>query len=472
MTLTTTARPATDLGFLLHKNPVRLHEKELPFGVARVVYPEAGDERCTAALLVDVDPVELVRRQSRGAKGRGRRAPSFSLAQYVNDRPYAASSFLAVAIGQMFGTALTGRSRERPDLAEQALPFAVHLPVLPCRGGESLLRDVLEPLGYEVEAHPIPLDPAFPDWGDSRYVDLHLQGTVRLRDLLEHLFVLLPVFDDDKHYWVGDAEVDKLLRRGGDWLAAHPKRELITRRYLRHDRRLTRDALSRLAAADDSPDDPDATLAAGDAEEAAVEKPVSLNQQRLATVVDALRAAGARRVADLGCGEGQLLRALLKEPWVERAVGVDASWRALEVAARRMRMHDMPPRQRERVELWQGALTYRDKRLRGFDAAAVVEVVEHLDPPRLTAFELALFGDARPATVVVTTPNVEYNALFDGLPAGRLRHRDHRFEWTRAELAAWADGVAARHGYQVAYAPIGPVDPERGSPTQMAVFSR
>ena len=479
LTLTTTARPATDLGFLLHKNPARVHEKELSFGIARVVYPEATDERCTAALMVDVDPVELVRgRPGSGGRGGGggggRGGPALSLAQYVNDRPYAASSFLSVAIAKLFGTAMTGRSKDRPELADQALPFEVHLPVLPCRGGEPLLRSVLEPLGYTVEAQPIPLDAAFPDWGDSRYVDVRLTATLRLRDLLEHLFVLLPVFDGDKHYWVGDAEVDKLLRRGGEWLAQHPERELIARRYLRHDRRLTRDALARLVEADDSVADPDADLAAGDAEEAAVEaaKAPTLNEQRLAAVVEALQDAGARRIVDLGCGPGQLLRALLKEDWVEQVVGVDVAWRSLEVATRRLRLHDMPPRQRARVELRQGALTYRDKSLRGFDAAAVVEVVEHLDPPRLDAFEQALFGDARPPTVVVTTPNVEYNALFEGLAAGTLRHRDHRFEWTRAELASWAEGVAGRNGYRVSYVPVGPVDEVRGAPTQMAVFRR
>ena len=202
------------------------------------------------------------------------------------------------------------------------------------------------------------------------------------------------------------------------------------------------------------------------------EQAPSLNDQRLAAVVGALRDGGARRIVDLGCGEGKLLAALLHESWVEHVVGVDVAWRSLEVAARRLHLEDMAPRQRARVELLQGALTYRDKRLRGFDAAAVVEVVEHLDPPRLDAFEQALFGDARPASVVVTTPNIEYNALFEGLPAGSLRHRDHRFEWTRAELAGWADGVAGRNGYQVELAPIGPVDDRLGSPTQMAVFHR
>jgi 3' terminal RNA ribose 2'-O-methyltransferase Hen1 len=483
LTITSTTAPASDLGFLLHKNPARVHERELAFGVARVCYPEATDERCTAALVVDVDPVGLVRGKADTGGTGGRRGNdrqrAFTLAQYVNDRPYAASSFLSVAIAKVFGTAMTGRCDARPELAAAPLPLAAHLPVVPCRGGAGLLRSLFEPLGYTVEAEPIPLDPAFPDWGDSRYHNVTLTGEVRVKDLLEHLFVLLPVLDDTKHYWVGADEVDKLLRRGGDWLAAHPDRDLITRRYLRHDRRLTRDLLGRLLAADDGvggtipdADDPDRLRAARDDEEAAVERPVRLNDQRMAAVVAALREAGARSIVDLGCGAGNLVRALLAEPWVTRVVGVDTSWRALEIAARRLRMHEMAPRQRERVDLWQGALTYRDRRLEGFDAATLVEVVEHLDPPRLDAFEHVVFGAARPATVVLTTPNVEYNALFPGLGAGRLRHRDHRFEWTRSELDAWSDGVADRHGYRVERRPVGPEDPDRGAPTQMAVFRR
>ena len=467
LTITSTVPPATDLGYLLHKNPASLHERELSFGVARVVYPEAADDRCTAALIVDVDPVGLVR----GTKG-ARRPNPFSLSQYVNDRPYAASSFLAVALNRMFGTAMTGRSKDRPDLAMQPLDLEVHLPVLPARGGEALVCRLFEPLGYTVTSAEIPLDAAIPEWGTSRYLDVRLAGRVQLKDLLEHLFVLLPVLDDDKHYWVGDDEVEKLLRRGGQWLLGHPERNLITRRYLRHDRRLTTDALAQLAAADDLGSDPDDVAEDHDTEEAEVERPVRLNDQRLSAVTEALRAADARRIVDLGCGPGALLRALLKEQWVERVVGVDASWRALEIAARRLRLEEMPPRQRARIDLWQGALTYRDKRLSEFDAAAVVEVIEHLDQPRLGAFERVLFAEARPATVVVTTPNVEYNVLFDGLPEGRLRHRDHRFEWTRAEFAAWSDGVAAAHGYQVTRSGIGPVDDAHGTPTQMAVFRR
>jgi 3' terminal RNA ribose 2'-O-methyltransferase Hen1 len=450
--------PATDLGFLLHKNPARVQRFDLSFGRAHVFYPEANADRCTAALLLDVDPVGLVRRPGEAA-----------LAQYVSDRPYVASSFLSVAIGQVYGTALAGRSRERAELVDRALPLEAKLAVVPCRGGEELLRRLFEPLGYALGARRHPLDERFPEWGESPYFTVVLRAETRLRDLLAHLYVLVPVLDDEKHYWVGEDEVEKLLRHGEGWLAAHPERDLIARRYLKRRRGLVDAALARLS--DDAPD-PDAAKEARDDEEQAVERPMGLHEQRIGAVVAALRASGARRVLDLGCGEGRLLQALLADQAFAEVVGVDASHRALERAADRLHLDRLAPAQRERVKLLHGALTYRDKRLVGYDAAAVVEVVEHLDPPRLAAFERVLFEHARPDTVVLTTPNREYNVRFPTLPAGRLRHRDHRFEWTRAELRAWAESAAARFGYSVHFQPIGPEDPEVGAPSQMAVFGR
>ena len=460
LTLTTTHRPATDLGFVLRKNPANVRSVELPFGTAHVFYPQADDDRCTVALTVDVDPVGLVR------SGKGRSGDGASLRQYVNDRPYAASSFLSVAIAKLFGSAMAGTPGDRPDLVGVPLPLEAWVPVTPARGGPELVERLFAPLGYTVTATPLPLDPSLPDAGDSRYVDLRLSADVAVADLLTHLYVLLPVLDDDKHYWVGEDEVEKLLRRGEGWLSDHPERDLITRRYLGHRRHLTSDALERLlgeAEADDEPDDP---------QEEAVEAPVRLNDLRIDAVVQALASSGAHRVLDLGCGDGKLLKALVAERQFTEIVGVDVSIRALTTAARRLHLDQVPEHQKDRVQLRQGALTYRDRRNAGYDAAAVVEVIEHLDPERLDAFEQALFGAARPETVVVTTPNVEHNVRYEGLPEGQHRHHDHRFEWTRAEFETWAAGIAERQGYAVTHSAIGPGDAEVGPPTQMAVFRR
>ncbi|MGW1595466.1 3' terminal RNA ribose 2'-O-methyltransferase Hen1 [Streptomyces sp. NPDC002343] len=480
----TAARPATDLGYLLHKHPDKAQRFSTSYGTAHVFYPEANAERCTAALLLEIDPVALVRR-GRG-KGRGG-APDAALAQYVNDRPYAASSLLAVALGNVFSSALRGVCAARPERAAAPLPLRVEVPALPARGGPDLVRRLFEPLGWTSAAggadraedapfaDPVPLDTAFPEWGDSRYVRLLLESErLTLAEALRHLYVLLPVLDDAKHYWVSADEVDKLLRAGEGWLAGHPERQLITNRYLSRRWSLTRQArerleLVRLAEADDSEVE-DIDNAVAD-ETGTEEKPTPLAVQRREAILAALGTAGAGRVLDLGCGEGHLVRALLKDARFTEIVGVDVSQRALAIAARRLKLDRMGERQAARVTLLQGSLAYTDRRLKGYDAAVLSEVVEHVDPPRLPALEYAVFGHARPRTVVVTTPNVEYNVRWESLPAGHVRHGDHRFEWTREEFRAWAATVAERHGYEVGFTPVGPDDPEVGPPTQMAIFT-
>jgi 3' terminal RNA ribose 2'-O-methyltransferase Hen1 len=461
LTITTTHQPATDLGYLLAKNPARLHSFELAFGRTHVFYPEAGEQRCTIALLLDIDPVGLVRGRGQG---------SGLLDQYVNDRPYVASSFLSVAIAEVFGSALNGRSRERPELAATPIPLEATLPALLARGGADVVRRLFAPLGYTLEIAEHPLDPQFPEWGASRVVSLTLRGTIRLADLLTHLYVLVPVLDATKHYYFGEDEIEKLLRRGEGWLALHPERELITGRYLKRPP-LVRAALERLVAEEEPAAIEEATEETTEPSPAE-QRRQSLHQQRLAAVLEQLRQSGARSVLDLGCGEGRLLRLLLAERQFERILGMDAAYRALETARDRLRLDRLPPAQAQRLMLIQGSLLYRDARLSGFDAAAVVEVIEHLDPARLAAFERVVFEFARPSTVVLTTPNAEYNVRFPTLTAGTFRHADHRFEWSRAEFQAWAERVAIAHGYQMAISPVGPADPEVGAPSQLAVFSR
>jgi 3' terminal RNA ribose 2'-O-methyltransferase Hen1 len=424
LTIRTTHRPASDLGYLLHKNPARVQTFDLSFGRGIVFYPEASNEACTAALLLDVDSVGLVRGRSREDTG--------PLAQYVNDRPYVASSFLSVAIGRVLGSAMAGRSTERPELADAAIPLQARIAVLACRGGEDLLRRLFEPLGYVVLAEELPLDPAFPDWGASRYFSVTLDRECRVRDLLTHLYVLVPVLDDQKHYFVGLEELEKLLKHGEGWLDTHPERDTIVRRYLKYRRDLVREAIGRLLAEEAPETDGVPRSSVRDAEENTLERPLRLNEQRLSAVAEAMKGGGARRVLDLGCGEGRLLHLLLQERQFDDIVGMDVSYRTLQFAADRLGLERLAPTQRRRISLIHGSLVYRDARLSGFDAAALVEVIEHLDPARLATCERVVFEFARPSCVVVTTPNAEYNVHWPTLPAGQFRHKDHRFEWTRA----------------------------------------
>ena len=462
LTITTTHRPATDLGYLLHKHPERFQSHDLAFGKAHVFYPEATVERCTACLLLDVDPVGLVR---------GKGVEDGLLDQYVNDRPYAASSFLSVAISQVLGSALQGRCKDKPELASTPIPLSSRIDVLPVRGGDRFLRAVFEPLGYAIESERHPLDDRFPEWGESPYFSVTVSKETTLSELLTHLYVLVPVFDNRKHYFVGDDEMEKLLAKGEGWLASHPEREEITRRYLKSQPSLYRQALARLVP-EEQPAEAEEGGRPVDRFEDGLERPLSLNEQRVGSVLASVRASGAKRVLDLGCGEGKLLRELLKDKQFDEVVGMDVSVRSLENARDRLKLDLMPEKQAARLKLIHGSLMYRDRRLEGFGAAAVVEVVEHLDPPRLAAFERVLFEFARPGTVVVTTPNREYNVTWENVGAERFRHPDHRFEWTRQEFQTWAEGIAKRFGYSVRFLPVGPVDEALGPPTQMAILER
>ncbi len=464
LTITTTHTPATDLGFLLHKHPDRAQSFDLSVGTAHVFYPEATEERCTVALLLEVDALEL-------ARGSGRSTMSdFTLGQYVNDRPYAASSLLASAMKRVFSTAAAGTLKSNQALADSAIPLEIRIPALPCRGSSDFARELFEPLGWDVEAHAVQLDPEFPEWGDSRYLDLTLTGTLRLADALSQLYVLLPVLDDAKHYWVGDDEIDKLVRHGEGWLDAHPLRDAIARRYLAHQKGLVNEALDRLVEA--GGDDPEALPPEATPVEDLAPPRAKLAWTRRDAIVEELKALGVRSVADVGCGDGALLRPLLADASFARIIGTDVSATALALGARRLHFEDMSERQSQRITLFQSSATYRDKRLEDLDAVVLMEVIEHLDIDRLPALESAIFGHARPFHVIVTTPNRDYNVRYEGMAEGALRHPDHRWEFTRAEFTRWVTSVWQNYGYRVSITGIGDAVTALGSPTQMAVFTR
>ncbi|MEM6341004.1 MAG: 3' terminal RNA ribose 2'-O-methyltransferase Hen1 [Pseudomonadota bacterium] len=445
---------ASDLGFLLHKHPDYMHTRATTAGEVTIFFSEKSQNRSTAVMHLEVDPVGLVRGKSQQSDG--------LLSQYVNDRPFVASSFLSVAMGRAFAQTMAGKSKDRQALADRALPFEIRVVPVALSDDLDLFKRLFEPLGYTI------LSPS--EVCKEQVVDLRLSATQRLADILKHLYVLVPVLDNFKHYYVSEEEIDKLLAKGEGWLSAHPEKELITRRALKHRRSLMNMALARLEETvpqhEEQEDGPKLKP------EEQLEKPLRLHALRLDTVAEVLGQNNITSVLDLGCGEGKLILRLIKERGLARIVGVDASVKTLEAAHRKLRLGQAGDVMAERVTLQMGSLTYGDRRWQGFDAATLVEVIEHIEPHRLSALVLSLFADARPRMVVMTTPNREYNVLFEGLKDGKLRHPDHRFEWTRAEFESWANMVADEHGYSVIFAPLGPVDDTHGGPSQMAVFKQ
>ena len=458
LTITYKGKNTQELGFLLHKNPDRAQQFELAYGKAYVFYPEVSDESTTAALLLDIDPLDLARGKVGSRDG--------GLFDYVNDRPYAATSFLSTAMVRIFGTAMNGKCDKRQELADTPLDLTARLASLKDNGDTELAKQLFEPLGYTVTVSRTQLDEKFPEWGISPYIDLTISGKVKLSELLNHIYVLIPVFDKQKHYYIAEDEIKKLLEHGEGWLADHPQKEKITRRYFTARRSYARRAMDIL-------NENEGADTVGEEQETP-EKEVftPLNTQRMETVRDAVLASGAASVIDLGCGECRLTSLLLNEQQIRRVAACDVSVSVLEKAAQRLHLDRMHPARRNKLTLMQASLTYRDKRFEGYDCACVVEVIEHIEPMRIPAFERAIFEFAAPRTVILTTPNREYNANYEHMEENALRHGDHRFEWKREEFRAWTEHICEKFGYSCEISGIGTNDEKLGTPTQMAVFTK
>lgn len=469
LTITYTGTQTQELGYLLHKNPYRAQSFSLSFGKAYVFYPEVSDEKTTVALLLDINPIDLARGKLGTWNG--------GLFDYVNDRPYVASSFMSTALAKVFGTAMNGKCEKKQELADTPLNLAACVHMLPCKGNRELPAKIFEPLGYSVEWQTSILDEKFPEWGECPYIDLTICGTVTLATLLNHLYILIAVFDKKKHYYVSEDEIEKLMRHGEGWLAEHPARNNIVNRYFYRQRSYANKAIGRLiesepVSAEDLADDSGETQAEAIVPDEVKEKRVSLNAKRLEAVRNAAIESGASSVIDLGCGEGRLTAMLLEEKQFKRVGAVDVSVDALERAKQRLHYDRMPPYKKDKLSLMQGSLTYKDVRFSDYDAACVVEVIEHLDLSRIPAFERVIFEFSAPETVIVTTPNKEYNAHYAWLTDDSFRHNDHRFEWTREEFAEWTNHICKTFGYTVEKSEIGEADEECGAPTQMGVFRK
>ncbi|MCL1839207.1 MAG: 3' terminal RNA ribose 2'-O-methyltransferase Hen1 [Propionibacteriaceae bacterium] len=449
----TIAADSDDLSYLLFKHPDRVQEFNLGYAKATLWFPHAQPGRYQVALLVDIDSVAL-------AKSKRFQRRDHELGTYINDRPYAASSLLSVAIARVFGSALKGQEpAERPHAAQAPRHLTIQLPSVRLQLAKfsaataptDLIVELFEPLGWEVKVKTTPRE-------DSLTATVILEGVMTLSSALASLYVLLPVLDRSKHYWVDETEITKLLRYGESWLPQHPRRDYITGQYLAQQRDLIAGANQLLDEARGYADEPEPHSV----------QPPRLAKARIAAIIAALKASGAKKVLDLGCGEGRLILEMAKDSYFTQVVGADVSTSALKRAERSLAQ--LAPRQSERVKLIQASATYQDARFANFDAIVLAEVIEHLDPNRLYGLEKTVFEKATPKCVLVTTPNAEYNQVF-GLRAETFRHSDHRFEWSRFGCEQWATGVADRQGYQVNFDEIGESHHEYGAPTQMAVFT-
>ncbi|MGN1458271.1 MAG: 3' terminal RNA ribose 2'-O-methyltransferase Hen1 [Acutalibacteraceae bacterium] len=462
LTITMNGTNTQELGYLLHKNPQRAQCFELNFGKAYVFYTEVSDSRTTAALLLKLNPIDLARGKL-GSKDGG-------LFDYVNDRPYVSSSFMSTAINHIFSTAMSGRCAKRQELADSVLDLEATVYNLPVRSEKEFVREIFEPLGYEITIRESILDEKFTEWGESCYVDLTLRGKVKLSELLNHLYVLIPVFDKQKHYYIHEDEIDKLLRHGEGWLAAHQQKNKIIRRYFDIKRSYANKTIARLLEAESETENE--TETENSQEQEITEKKIPLNTQRMEAVKNAVLSSGAETVLDIGCGEGKLTAMLLHEQQIKKITAADVSVSVLEKAKQKLNYEHMQPYLKNKLTLMQASLMYKDNRFSGFDAACVVEVIEHMDMQRIPFFEKVLFGYAQPKTVILTTPNKEYNIKYPTLENDTLRHRDHRFEWTRDEFKNWCEHICSKFGYKAEIKNIGETDEEYGSPTQMGVFTK
>ncbi len=457
LTITYKGENTQELGFLLHKNPERTQQFELNYGKAYVFYPEVSNKCTTAALLLDIDPIDLARGKAGSRDG--------GLFDYVNDRPYAANSFLSTAIVRILGTAMSGRCDKKQELADTPLDLSATIYSLKDNGDTELAQQMFEPLGYKTNVQRNMLDAKFPEWGISPYINLTISGKVRLSQLLNHIYVLIPVFDKQKHYYIDEDEIEKLLNHGEGWLAEHPYKEKIARRYFDAKKSYARRAIDILIANEETDSD---DISAE--EEKEIHTP--LNTLRMEAVKNAVLASGAETVIDLGCGECRLTSLLLSEQQIKKVTACDVSVSVLEKAAQRLHLDRMNPYKKNKLNLMQASLTYKDKRFEGHDCACAIEVIEHIEPMRIPAFERSVFEFACPKTVIVTTPNREYNANYENMQENSFRHGDHRFEWTRLEFKEWTEHICEKFNYTCVISGIGDNDENLGNPTQMGVFTK
>ncbi|WP_310831561.1 3' terminal RNA ribose 2'-O-methyltransferase Hen1 [Paenibacillus pedocola] len=460
------------LSHLLAKNPNNLYDRTEKEARVRIVFTVSSEEETEAVIYVTPDPIELVKGDSSAHN---------DITQYINDREFVTSSLFCSYIRPALGTALNGKPKEaympwvgKPLKLELTFgPVASNLP-------DRTLEELFTALGYEVQLERGDAEYSFAlkTRSSARYIKL--AGEQTLQTALQQLFVLIPALDDYKHYYISDDEVDKIRRYGAGWLEEHPQRSLILKRTLRfagaikqYEAMAAKEKRSTAENSVDSEDVPAAVTVSGESAvtEMQEEPKIRLNDLRYAAIAAAVEELYAKAtIVDFGSGEGKLSAKLSSVPGVREIKAVEPS------AASQLRAMDRFAKLADKPGIIvpdpvTGSLFYFDESLRGKDVMILCEVIEHIDEYRLARVMENIFAEYAPKTLIVTTPNKDYNAVYE-MEQEELRHGDHRFEWGRKAFSVWCARWTETFDYTAELTGIGEGSVEFGYPTQMAIFTK
>lgn len=431
------------ISYLLSKNPSNLYERNHKGHLVRLFYSKFTETELEVTIFVTPDPIELIKNNSN----------SYDITHYINDREFAVSSIFCSFIRSALGTALNGQPKEEHiKWVDHPFPFTFEFgPVVSTLTDEKLMN-LFEPIGYEVTINRPEIEYSIPIKTKSSARYISIKGMKTLQEGLRHLFVLIPVIDNYKHYFIDEKEIEKLERYGEGWLEQHPLRDLIYRQALRFKEIYS---LVENSSKDEKKIEP--------------VKKVRLNELRYEKIVNTVSEMKPRSVVDFGSGEGKLSVQLGFVEGITEILAVEpsesASLKALE------RFNKVKNKEKfVNPELLWGSLFYYDERLKDKDVIILCEVIEHIDESRLPKAMDTLLHDYQPGALIITTPNRDYNELYD--MEEHLRHNDHRFEWTRAEFRQWCTERNHGNDYELLFDGIGEEHASQGFPTQMCVFKR
>jgi len=413
---------ARAISHLLAKNPATVYERQVKGHAVRFVYHKMTDDELYASIFVTPDSLALVKDNE-----------AFDITHYINDREFAVSTIFLSLIRSALGTALNGKPKEEYiQFAAMDFPFTFEFGPISSRLTDEEIRNIWEPLGYEVTINTMT------DAKRARF--LTLTNTITLKKALQQIFILIPVMDDYKHYFIDEAERERLENYGEGWLETHPMREFIYKKALR---------FKQLYMSEEE-------------NEQKVNKP-SLNTRRYETIADAVTALKPKTVIDMGAGEGKLSMLLAQIDSITNLYSVDPSNHALARMQKRFADQQFAAAP---IIKW-GSLYYEDKEFTEADVFILCEVIEHIDEERLPQIMHLITQNYTPKHLIITTPNAEYNTVYE---LEVMRHDDHRFEWDRKQFEAWCKAVAPN--YDLQFEGIGSVHEQYGAPTQMCIMTR